>query len=66
MIMGKYRSKSTLYSVINTRAERSRKRTQGDRQPQVIRNPWRAKHPRQVKPQGDQQPDGDQVEAHED
>jgi len=59
--VGKYRRKAALYGVINARAERNRKRTQGDRQPQVIRDPWRAKHPRQVKPQDDRQPDGGQV-----
>ncbi len=61
MRVGKYRSKSQLYGVISARTERNRKRTQGDRQSQVIRDPWMTKHPRQVKPQVDQQANGEQV-----
>ena len=55
--MGKYRRKSALYGVISARTERNRKRTQGDRQPQVIRDAWRQRFPRQIKSQGDQQPE---------
>ena len=64
--MGKYRSKQAVYGFTQAHtAKGTKQRTQGDRQPQVIRDPWRQRFPRQVKPQGDRQPDGGQVEAHE-
>ena len=59
--MGKYRSKSKMYGFLQARASKNPKRNQDDRQPQVIRDPWRQRFPRQIKPQDDQQPDGGQV-----
>lgn len=60
--MGKYRRKSALYGVISAKAaERNKKRTQGDRQPQILHDAWRQRFPRQIKPQGDQQSEGEQV-----
>ncbi|MBQ9040952.1 MAG: hypothetical protein IJ119_15920 [Clostridia bacterium] len=61
--MGKYRSKQSLYGF--TQAHIAKKRNQDDRQPQVIRDPWRQRFPKPIKNQSDQQPDGEQVEAHE-
>lgn len=37
------------------------RRQHQQKQPQVLRDPWRQRFPRHIKPQDDQQPDGEQV-----